>query len=61
MQDVAKSIQSGALFAVGFDDAPGDIRGVGRKKHGFLGNGVVIPFIERGEVDGGELPLFQRM
>ncbi len=60
-QDVSHGVQASSFLAVGLDHGPGSVGGIRIVEHGFFGFGVIIPFVQRGHVDGGEFPLFQGM
>ena len=51
VQDVAHGVQARALLAVGLDHRPRRVGGVGVEEHRLLGLGVVVPLVERGQVD----------
>ena len=50
-----------AFLVVGFHNRPGRIGGVGIEKHRLLRFGIVVPFVQAGQIDRAELPLFQRI
>ena len=56
-QHIAHGVDACALFVVGLDGHPRGLIGVGVAELFFLGAGVVVPLIQRGQVHGGKLPL----
>ena len=61
MQKDADRVQAGAQLVVAFDDDPRRVRRVGAVEHLLRSAGVVVPTVDRGAVDGRELPVLQRM
>ena len=51
-QKMPHRVQPRTLLVIGLDDGPGCIGGIGIEKHGLLGFGIVIPFIQRLDIDG---------
>src|SRR5699024_4527136 len=51
-QHVTHGFQASALLVVGLDHGPRCVTGVRVEEHGFLGLGVVIPFVQGGNVSG---------
>ena len=43
------------------DHRPGGVQGVGRAEHRLHGFRVGVPLVDRGDVDGRELPAFERV
>src|SRR4051794_29917941 len=60
-QEVAHGVDPGALLVVALDRRPRRPLGVGARDHRLLGGGVVVPLVQRLQVDGGELPLPDRV
>ena len=61
IQEMPHAIQPSAFLVVGFDHRP---RGIGRvsvEEHGFFGFGVIVPAIQRLNVDGAKLPVLERV
>src|SRR5690349_24685915 len=61
MQYEAHRIEPRALLAIGAHDSPWRVGRVGVREHRLLGLRVLIPFVQRREIDGAELPLLERM
>ena len=61
VQEVADAVESCALLVVGLDDRPRRVGGVGMEEHRLLGGGVVVPFVQRLDVDGRQLPVLERI
>lgn len=59
MQHVAQSVEPGPLLAVRLHHRPRRVGGIGVEEHRLLRRGVVVPLVERGEINGGQLPLLQ--
>ena len=55
------AFKSGSLLIVSLDHGPWSVGQVGVPEHGFLGPGVLVPFVERGQVDRAELPRLDRV
>ena len=61
VKHVAHRVEPCALLTVGLDHCPRRIRGVGVEEDRFLGTGVVVPFVQGGEVNWAEFPLLERV
>ncbi len=61
VQEVADAVESRALLVVGLDDRPRRVGGVGMEEHRLLGGGVVVPLVQRLDVDGRQLPVLERI
>jgi len=59
MQHVAQSVEPGPLLAIRLHHRPRRVGGIGVEEHRLLRRGVVVPLVERGEINGGQLPLLQ--
>ena len=60
-KQIAHQCQPPAALIVEVDDRPGRMIGVGRLQHRLARLGVIIVFLARGEIDGGQLPALQRV
>src|SRR5271154_1949574 len=59
VQDVLYRVETSALLVIGAYDSPRCIRGVGVKKHRFLGLGIGFPPTQGFYVHRAELPLLE--
>ena len=59
VQDMLDRVETRAILVVGAHDRPRRIRGVGVKKHGFLGFGIGLPPAQGFHIHRAELPLLE--
>jgi hypothetical protein len=58
---VAHRLEPGALLVVALHHGPRRVGQVGIEEHRLLGPGVLVPFVQRGQVDRAELPPLDRV
>ena len=61
VQEMAHAIEARALLVVGLDHHPGGIRRIGMEEHGVLGIRIVVPHVQRLDVDGRQFPVLERV
>jgi hypothetical protein len=60
-QDITHRLEPGPLLVVALHHGPRGIRQVGVVEHRLLGLGVLVPLVQRGQVDRAELPPLNRI
>lgn len=59
IQEMPHAIQPSAFLVVGFNHRPWGIGRVGVEEHGLFGLGVIVPAIQRLDVDWAKLPVLE--
>ena len=60
-QDVPHRLQPGPLLVVALHHGPGRVGQVGVEEHRLLGLGVLVPLVERGQIDRAQFPALDRV
>src|SRR3990172_2351819 len=60
-EEVAEAVDARPFLVIGLDHHPRRIARVGVEKHRCLGLSVIVPAVERADVERGEFPLLERI